>query len=339
MKKQLLLVILMFGSFITVKAQSVTYDFENLTVGNLVNQDSWYTLANNGGETTTSTNMGNATFQVVNNGGENGNALQVTGPDGNEGQGILWRFTDEWWEARTNGNDILEVDFAYYAGMPGASRNIIEIVLFASDVETILAGMQINTITSELRGLAWYTGDGGTGNYYFQLGTQAQPAYILPQNTWINLSFSYNYTTGEVSFSRPGLSGSVNGAAPETIPYEISVYVTAGSTDTVENTAPATGLFDNITLTATGALGTTEVFSSKFSIFPNPASNIINIANADNILVNSVTITDLNGRVVKSVKYSAATEAQINISDLAPGMYMMTVASDKGTMTKKIMKN
>ena len=66
---------------------------------------------------------------------------------------------------------------------------------------------------------------------------------------------------------------------------------------------------------------------------------MINIANAENILVNGVVITDLNGRTVKNVSYNGVTEAQINVSDLAAGMYMMTVSSDKGTMTKKIVKN
>jgi hypothetical protein len=88
-----------------------------------------------------------------------------------------------------------------------------------------------------------------------------------------------------------------------------------------------------------GPAGVDEVLASKFSVFPNPANNVINIANAENILVNGVVITDLNGRTVKSTNYNGVTEAQINIADLASGMYMMTVSSDKGTMTKKIVKN
>ena len=85
-------------------------------------------------------------------------------------------------------------------------------------------------------------------------------------------------------------------------------------------------------------LGSEDFLASQFSIYPNPASDVINIANAENILVNGVQIVDLNGRVVKSAKFNGVTEAQINISDLSSGMYLMNVSSDQGTITKKIVK-
>lgn len=100
-----------------------------------------------------------------------------------------------------------------------------------------------------------------------------------------------------------------------------------------------TGILVIFEVEVTGTAGTNDVLASKFSIFPNPASNVIGFSNADNILVNGVVITDLNGRTVKTVNYAGVTEAQINVSDLATGMYMMTVSSDQGTMSKKIVKN
>jgi len=50
-------------------------------------------------------------------------------------------------------------------------------------------------------------------------------------------------------------------------------------------------------------------------------------------------MTDLNGRVVKQNSYSNVSEVQVNISDLASGVYMMNIKSDKGSVTKKIIKN
>lgn len=98
-------------------------------------------------------------------------------------------------------------------------------------------------------------------------------------------------------------------------------------------------VLDDVMVTEGATAGTNDILASKFTVYPNPANNMINIANAENILVNGVVITDLNGRTVKNVSYNGVTEAQINVSDLASGMYMMTVSSDKGTMTKKIVKN
>ena len=55
--------------------------------------------------------------------------------------------------------------------------------------------------------------------------------------------------------------------------------------------------------------------------------------------INSIEITDLNGRVVKTVNAIDASNAQVNISDLSSGVYMMNITSDKGSVTKKIIKN
>lgn len=95
-----------------------------------------------------------------------------------------------------------------------------------------------------------------------------------------------------------------------------------------------------INVTGSTTASVNEVLSSKISVFPNPTNNIVNISNTENILIKDITIADLNGRTVKTINQAnGATEAQINVSDLANGMYMMTIFSDKGTMVKKIFKN
>ncbi|RZJ56593.1 MAG: T9SS type A sorting domain-containing protein, partial [Flavobacterium sp.] len=87
-----------------------------------------------------------------------------------------------------------------------------------------------------------------------------------------------------------------------------------------------------------GVMGTKDAATAQFSVFPNPATNLINVASA-NAVVNAVSIIDLNGRTVKTANFDGVSEAQVNISDLSSGVYMMSVASDKGTTTKKIVKN
>ena len=49
-------------------------------------------------------------------------------------------------------------------------------------------------------------------------------------------------------------------------------------------------------------------------------------------------MTDLNGRVVKTVNVADSSNVQVNISDLSVGVYMMKIVSDKGTTTKKVIK-
>ncbi|WP_264521295.1 T9SS-dependent choice-of-anchor J family protein [Flavobacterium sp. N1994] len=101
------------------------------------------------------------------------------------------------------------------------------------------------------------------------------------------------------------------------------------------STAATTMRLDTVNMTS--VLGTNDFLSSKFSVFPNPTTNVINFSNDQNAVVSSVEMTDLNGRVVKSLKVNA-TEGQISVGDLATGMYMMKITTDQGVAVKKIVR-
>lgn len=96
-------------------------------------------------------------------------------------------------------------------------------------------------------------------------------------------------------------------------------------------------LLDDVLLTQT-ALATDQFAASHFSVFPNPATNVVNVSGKNNTQITGVSISDLNGRVVKQSSATLAT-VQIDINDLAKGVYMMNITSNEGTGTKKIIKN
>ncbi|TRW25709.1 T9SS type A sorting domain-containing protein [Flavobacterium zepuense] len=98
-------------------------------------------------------------------------------------------------------------------------------------------------------------------------------------------------------------------------------------------------LVDDFAVSTTGTVSVKDVLASKFSVSPNPATNVININNAENILVSNVSIVDINGRTVNSKSFDGVASAQINISNLAAGVYIMNISSHKGTISKKIVKN
>ena len=98
-------------------------------------------------------------------------------------------------------------------------------------------------------------------------------------------------------------------------------------------------MVDDFSVTTTGTVSVKDVLASKFSVSPNPTTNAININNAENIHINNVSILDINGRTVNSTSFDGVASAQINISNLASGIYMMNISSDKGTISKKIIKN
>jgi hypothetical protein len=71
---------------------------------------------------------------------------------------------------------------------------------------------------------------------------------------------------------------------------------------------------------------------TAFAVYPNPTTGLVTISN-DRASINSVSISDLNGRTVKSLKLNGEATSQINISDLAAGVYMMNISSDQGSIT------
>ena len=97
-------------------------------------------------------------------------------------------------------------------------------------------------------------------------------------------------------------------------------------------------LLDDVVVTA-GTAGTEDNIASRFTVSPNPANNVINISNANNMSFNSVSVSDVNGRTIKTLKFDGVTSAQVNVSDLASGVYMLNISSDNGNITKKIVRN
>jgi len=85
------------------------------------------------------------------------------------------------------------------------------------------------------------------------------------------------------------------------------------------------------------AAGIEETSRLDFSIFPNPASNEINVLLpevTDNI---SITITDLLGNVISGRTISAGRyqRVQFNLNSVVPGIYLIHVQSAEISMTKK----
>ena len=97
-------------------------------------------------------------------------------------------------------------------------------------------------------------------------------------------------------------------------------------------------LIDDYKVTA-ATLSTNDFFTTNFSVYPNPSTGLVNVASKNNMAINTIQITDLNGRVVKNVNTKGVSETQINISDLTTGMYFLNVQTDSGSGTTKIIKN
>ena len=70
----------------------------------------------------------------------------------------------------------------------------------------------------------------------------------------------------------------------------------------------------------------------EINIYPNPANDYIQIET--HLEFNSIIITDVTGKIVKSLKYTK----QINISELTKGLYFIQLFNNKETTTHKFLK-
>jgi sugar lactone lactonase YvrE len=85
----------------------------------------------------------------------------------------------------------------------------------------------------------------------------------------------------------------------------------------------------------TNSLSTSDYHQNQVLIYPNPVSSIINIDLGDSI-ASKVILFDMNGRVMQTE--NIVNSSGIEISNLANGMYLMQITTDKGVVSKKIMK-
>lgn len=76
---------------------------------------------------------------------------------------------------------------------------------------------------------------------------------------------------------------------------------------------------------------------SNFNIYPNPTSNIVNIAYTGNAQLLDINIIDIQGKVVKEKMLDGLNqEKHIDVSDLASGVYFISILEEDKKTVRKI---
>ncbi len=81
-----------------------------------------------------------------------------------------------------------------------------------------------------------------------------------------------------------------------------------------------------------GEVGVNEIAAGEINVYPNPATDVIYVANAEGA---QVSVFDMNGRMVNSVESASANQA-IDASSLAKGMYIVRIVDGQNVTTKKV---
>jgi len=72
------------------------------------------------------------------------------------------------------------------------------------------------------------------------------------------------------------------------------------------------------------------------NIFPNPANKLLHIKLNENIIINAISLINIQGQVVRS--YETAT-TQLDVSDITEGIYFIKIYTLEGNIIKKVIIN
>lgn len=77
-----------------------------------------------------------------------------------------------------------------------------------------------------------------------------------------------------------------------------------------------------------------DILAENVSIYPNPATSVLNVKLPSNVEVTSSSLVDILGKTT-GVVYS---NGEMNVSSLSPGIYFLNLDTNFGTYTQKVIK-
>lgn len=336
--KRNLLFCLALASAVSASAQVLESDnYNSYTLGNVATSTAG-TTAGQGGIYLY--NGAVSDYQIVNGNAAHGKYIQIIG--GNDGAATSARYAfksgmDLAWAARTPGNNIIRAKADIFTGT-STNQHASGIAIFGGDGGIV--GVRYNSQTKLMTGLA-YLNTGLSSAFYTITGISAT---TYPANTWVTVGFSYNKTTGEITYTigdEAPLTLAVDGA--DTVagldPEEFDIYSSpyrATATSPV-NAGPTTFGIDNYAVVAANnaTLATTETDSKKNSLIaigPNPTADYLNILTG--LKINNLEIYDMSGKRVSS----QLEGNKVDVKHLNPGSYIVTFETKDGKTTEKFIK-
>lgn len=185
-------------------------------------------------------------------------------------------------------------------------------------------------ITNSVGTIVWSEGNENVqGNYNTgQFPPTADPTNPLANDTdysWqVTLPAIDCYEFHIYDYYGDGLSDGGTGAG----------YDVKDNTGAVIITESPLSFGDQSGLINNGSVGINEITFENVSIFPNPASEVINVNFSTEATDFVVSILDLQGRVLAS--QSGSQNVTFPVADLASGSYLVTISTENGVHTESV---
>lgn len=336
--KKYLLILTTVLCFNTMYSQVLyTENFDNYSIGNLGTDPNGVTPGQGGWYTYSKYTKANSFFTISNETGR-GKVLNLsTGSVNYEHLAVAKKISYATIASRLSGNDVFMFEIDYYTGLmqpQGAVGSESQIQLLGS-----------SSTGSRLLAQSYFDKSNGSIN----------ESEKLPFNTWIKFIFYIDYPNRKEYLHIPYLNKVyVNDRlkylmSPNLVQdFPISeIVLTAGYLNSSSNPLSSyiRNRYDNIKITALNAvppgviaLSVDNILSEKFNLYPNPATNIVNITNAENIGIEQIEIFDVNGKTVKSLSFNNENEVQLDIENLSSGTYLLYIKTNEGVTVKKVVK-
>lgn len=236
---------------------------------------------------------------------------------------------DVLWNSRVKTNNVLKLEYDMYVhNYPSTSSGYFR-------VDNYLRNTQLPA-HSEIHCFV----DAKGHSLFFRDLADPNKKYLNYTPSWIKVEMYIDFNTSTTYCYIPNLYQSKYTYKKTGIPnfLGIGAYIMGAL---VHNNALIK--YDNFKLSAIPSLPTylsvNKFIAEKFNVFPNPVSKYVNISNDENIGVKAITIVDLNGRVLKTEKYNNEANVSFNVENVPSGHYILNIDTDKGLVSKKIIKN
>jgi hypothetical protein len=174
--------------------------------------------------------------------------------------------------------------------------------------------------------------------------TKFDLASLVPQSSSHSFVTRINNATGKVEFIFENINLPFNDATNDGyVAFKIKTKSTLVLGNTFSNTANIYFDFNfpivtNIATTTIAALSNQDFdFGSYFSVYPNPAKDVLHLATKNEIGVKAINIYNILGQMLLVVT-NPENNVPIHVSNLKTGTYFIKVLTDKGTANTKFVK-
>jgi len=326
MKKITFLALASFLMYHNAGAQ-VLYNetFDNLTQGNITNDPSGATP----GQGNWYVKLFGSTGKIISEPGK-GNVLGIENGYFYAAQENLQTV----WNNRTAGNNILLAEFDFYSE---DVENTSRISLLGSDNKALIYMVLYTQYNSTLQAKeaifsAIFPAQGAS--------TMFDKKGFNYTKTWLTIKVYVDYNAYNLYIHIPKLS--ILHAVPIRQVFPLN-QISLLSTLQKSFSGPY-NKFDNVRLTAlknvpTEVLSTNTFLSEKFNLFPNPATETVNITNNEQMRIKEIEIYDTAGKLIETQTFNDQTQIQLNISALNSGTYLLHLKTNEGIAVKKLVKN